>query len=81
MGCILGTCHLLRGWGGLKNRRGGAQYLHSVCQTVRIGVLKLPEKGAFKVRIRMSANLGKGGLFWTENSRKSEERGGGPKMF
>ena len=60
---------------------GGAQYLHSVCQTVRIGVLKLPEKGAFKVRIRMSANLGKGGLFWTENSRKSEERGGSKNVL
>ena len=35
---------------------------------------KFAEKGVFKVRICMSANLGKRGLFWTENLRKSEER-------
>ena len=47
MGCILGTCDLLRGHGGLKNGRGGPQYLHFVRQTVRISVLKFAEKGVF----------------------------------
>ena len=63
MGCILGTCHLLRGRGA---KKWDPQYMHSVCQTVRISVLKFAEKGVFKIRICMSANL--------ENSRKSEKR-------
>ena len=71
-GLHFGDLSLITGTGGLKSGRGGPQYLHSVCQTVRISVLKFAEKGVFK--ISMSANLGKRGLSWTENSRKSEER-------
>ena len=41
---------------------------------VGISVLKFAEIGAFEGILRMSANLNKRVLFWTNNSRKSEER-------
>ena len=50
-----------------------SRYLHSVWKMVRISVLKFAEIGVFEGKVRMSANLGKRGLFSSENSRKSEK--------
>ena len=54
---------------------GGPQYLHSVCQTVRISILKFTEKGVFKVRICMSANLGKRVFFLDRKFQKIRRKG------
>ena len=40
---------------------------------VQNSVLKFAKKGAFELKICMSAILEKGGLFGAENSRKSEK--------
>ena len=75
-GLHFGDLSLITGMGGLKNGRGGGvpQYLHSVCQTVCISVLKFTEKGVFKVRICMSANLGEGGFFG-QKIRENQKKG------
>ena len=50
-----------------------SRYPHSLCQRIRISVLKIAEKGVLDDKIRMSSIFRKRGSFLTKYSRKFEK--------